>query len=261
MIVTTPHEAGAALAARAQQLAREWDVSFVERRKQPLSRLYAHDFDVLVVTESGFKAYRQGQDKPLFFHPGMAMLRIKRLLRGDTDAMVQAFGLAEGDVVLDCTLGLAGDSIVASYAAGASGRVVGLESQHLLARVMADGLSRYESGIQELDTAMRRIEVRNENHLTFLTQCENNSFDIVYFDPMFFTPIETSESISPLRPFADHTPLTEEAVTEAKRVARRRVVMKNHSQSPDFVRFGFRRVPKATERSFTYGIIDTGGDA
>ncbi|WCN36524.1 class I SAM-dependent methyltransferase [Aneurinibacillus uraniidurans] len=261
MIVTTPHEAGAAVIAQAQELARKWDVPFVERRKQPLSRLYVHSPDVLVVTEAGFKAHRQGEARPLFFHPGMAMLRIKRLRSGDTDAMVQAFALMPGDEVLDCTLGLAGDAIVASYAVGASGRVVGLESRSLLARVMTDGLIRYESGIQELDEAMRRIEVRNEQHLTFLAQCEDNSFDIVYFDPMFFVPIEASESISPLRPFADHTPLTEEAVAEAMRVARRRVVMKNHSRSPDFARLGFTRIPKAVERTFTYGIIDTGGDA
>ena len=260
MIVTTRHKAGSDVRTQARSLAEAFGVRFIERRNLSVNRLHELDDEVLVVTDSGLRAYSAKADAPFFFHPSMALLRIKRILGGDTDVRVRACGLRTGDTFLDCTLGLGSDSIVASFVTGDTGRVVGLESEQILAAVVADGLKRYESPLVEAVQAMRRIEVVSIHHLTFLRQCENNSFDIVYFDPMFFQAIAASDSIAPLRPFANYEPLTAEAVEEAKRVARRRVVMKNHRDSVDFNRLGFVRLPKA-ERAFTYGIIEVGGEA
>jgi 16S rRNA (guanine1516-N2)-methyltransferase len=260
MIVTTRHEAPAEMQAEARALAHELNARFIERNKMSIARLHAFDDRILVVTESGLKAYSAGMKDPFFFHPGMAMLRIKRLIGGDTDVMIEACGLRAGDEFLDCTLGLASDAIVASFVVGQQGRVLGLESEQILATVVREGLKRYESPVSEASEAMRRIEVKPLHHLTFLRQCENNSFDVVYFDPMFFQAIVTSESIAPLRPFANYEELSIEAITEAKRVARRRVVMKNHRESADFIRLGFTRILRM-ERSFTYGIIEVGGEA
>jgi len=259
VIVTTRHEAPTEVQKQAKALAHNLGVQFVERRKMSIARLHEIDERVLVVTDGGIKAYSKGSGEPFFFHPGMAMLRIKRLMAGDTDVMVQACGLQAGDAFLDCTLGLGSDSIVASFVVGQGGRVVGLESECALSVVVGDGLKRYESPLSEAVEAMRRIEVKPIHHLTFLRQCENNSFDIVYFDPMFFQAIESSESIAPLRPFANYEMVAADAVEVAKRVACRRVVMKNHRESPDFARLGFTRIRKI-ERSFTYGIIEVGGE-
>ncbi|GED12895.1 class I SAM-dependent methyltransferase [Aneurinibacillus migulanus] len=259
MIVTTRHEASPEIQEQAQTLACKFGVRFVERKKMSVARLHEMSNHVLVVTDNGLRAYSKEAPEPFFFHPGMAMLRIKRLLSGDTDVMVQACGLRKGDSFLDCTLGLAADSIVASFAVGTEGRIVGLESERIPGIIVEEGLKRYESPLKEAEEAMRRIKVVPMHHLTFLRQCENNSFDIVYFDPMFFQAIATSESIAPLRPFANYEKLSHAAVEEAKRVARRRVVMKNHRESPDFEGFGFIRF-KRMERAFTYGIIEVGGE-
>lgn len=260
MIVTTRHEAPHEMNIQAQALAAKLGVRFVERKKLSIARLHEMEDQVLVVTDSGLKAYTRGEAAPFFFHPGMAMLRIKRLLAGDNDVMVQVCGLKRGDTFLDCTLGLASDSIVASFVAGQEGRVVGIESELLLSTIVREGLRWYESPLTEAVEAMRRIEVVSMHHLTFLQQCENNSFDIIYFDPMFFQAIATSQSIAPLRPFANYEELSMRAIEEARRVARRRVVMKNHRESFDFERLGFTR-HKRMERSFTYGVIEVGGDA
>ncbi|MFT9847692.1 class I SAM-dependent methyltransferase [Aneurinibacillus sp. REN35] len=260
MIVTTRHEAPHEMNVQAQALAAKLGVRFIERKKLSIARLHEMEDQVLVVADSGLKAYTKGETSPFFFHPGMAMLRIKRLLAGDNDVMVQACGLKRGDMFLDCTLGLASDSIVASFVTGQEGRVVGIESELLLSTIVGEGLLRYESPLTEAAEAMRRIEVVPMHHLTFLQQCENNSFDIIYFDPMFFQAIATSQSIAPLRPFANYEELSMRAIEEARRVARRRVVMKNHRESSDFERLGFTR-HKRMERSFTYGMIEVGGDA
>ncbi|MEZ2658503.1 class I SAM-dependent methyltransferase [Aneurinibacillus aneurinilyticus] len=260
MIVTTRHEAPPEVQEQARTFACKFGVRFVERKKMSIARLHEMSDYILVVTDNGLRAYSKGTSEPFFFHPGMAMLRIKRLLNGDTDVMVQACGLRKGDSFLDCTLGLAADSIVASFVVGVEGRIVGLESERIPGIIVEEGLKRYESPLQEAQEAMRRIEVVPMHHLTFLRQCENNSFDIVYFDPMFFQAIVTSESIAPLRPFANYESLSLAAIEEAKRVARRRIVMKNHRESPDFENFGFMRFKKM-ERAFTYGIIEVGGEA
>ncbi|WP_027417131.1 class I SAM-dependent methyltransferase [Aneurinibacillus terranovensis] len=258
MLITTIYEPGEDLIKRALDLAAEFGGEYVPRQKLSIVRLHERDNEVVVVTKEGVKAYRKGIALPFFFHPDMAMLRIKRLRSGDTDVMVTICNLHEGSRFLDCTLGLASDALVASYAVGQKGRVVGIESEPILFRVVAEGLKRYRTNVSELKEAMSRIEVIHCDHLTFLRKCKDNSFDVVYFDPMFFAPIHASVGLEPLRPFANNARLAEEAVAEAKRVAAQRVVMKNHTQSEDFARLGFERAAKL-ERSFTYGVIVTGG--
>jgi hypothetical protein len=72
-----------------------------------------------------------------------------------------------------------------------------------------------------------------------LRSLPDKSADIVYFDPMFRIPVEESSSISPYRFIANPEPLSLEAVTEAVRVARRKVILKDHRDSPEFDRLGF----------------------
>ncbi|WCK52403.1 class I SAM-dependent methyltransferase [Aneurinibacillus sp. Ricciae_BoGa-3] len=258
MMVTTSYEPTEGLVEQAVRLAEAMNAAYGDRKKLSVSRLHAVDEDVLVVTSNGLKAYKKGYADPFFFHPDMAMLRIKRLINGDNDLMVTACGLEPGMTFLDCTLGMGSDALVASFVTGACGRVVGIESEPILACVVESGLAEYHSGNENINQAMRRIEVVCRNHLTFLQGCENNKFDVVYFDPMFHAPIMQSASFAPLRPFANYARLASDVVEEAKRVAALRVVMKNHSGSPDFERLGFNRVNRLG-RSFTYGVIEIGG--
>lgn len=258
LLVTTVYEPDESLVSKAKMWALELGGIYQERGKRSIARLHQRDPVVLVVMNEGLKAYKKGHSTPLLFHPGIAMLRIKRLMRGDNDTMIDICSLRPGDSFLDCTLGFGGDSLVASYAVGEKGKVVGIESEPLIAAIVKEGLLVY-SAPEEIQCAMKRIQIIQRNHLTFLKQCENNSFDIVYFDPMFSEPIEHSQAISPLRPFANPGSLNVDVIKEAKRVARRRVVMKNHVGSEEFARLGFSPVPLGKrERTFTYGIIITG---
>ena len=80
-----------------------------------------------------------------------------------------------------------------------------------------------------MHAALRRIKVVNADYLDFLKRQPDKSFDSIYFDPMFRYPLTDSKNINPLRSVADHRPLSEEAVAEARRVARHRVVMKENA--------------------------------
>ena len=56
-----------------------------------------------------------------------------------------------------------------------------------------------------------------------------DSFDVVYFDPMFRIPINASSNMEPLRPISCEKPLTEATVKAALRVAHC-VVVKERGQ-------------------------------
>ena len=95
------------------------------------------------------------------------MFRVKRLMRGEHDPFVQAAKLESGMTVLDCTLGMASDSIVASYIVGESGKVTGLEGNEYMAYIMENGLQTWSSSISEIDNAMQRIDVKQTEHFAF----------------------------------------------------------------------------------------------
>ena len=71
------------------------------------------------------------------------------------------------------------------------------------------------------------------DHRDFLPRCAAGAFDVVYFDPFFAERLAGSEnSVSPLAHFGDPMPLDTAAVQEARRVARRRVVIKHPKYEP-----------------------------
>ena len=165
-------------------------------------------------------------DDQYFFHPGMAVPRIKMLKKGELDPMVQAMDIKEGDSVLDCTLGMANDAIVASFIIGAKGTIVGIESSPIIYAVTKWGLVSAQKGSKDSQNAMRNISVINSNYEDYLEKLSENSFDVVYFDPMFDVPLLRSNGINGLRVFANYDKLTNDVIKSALRVARRRVVIK-----------------------------------
>lgn len=255
MLVTTSYNPSAEVLAHAQRLADTYGGRFVPRRRDSLPQIRKKftDSAVLLVTKEEIRYY-EGDEPAHFFHPSMALVRVKRLLRGESDLMLQAAGVEEGDLVIDCTAGLASDAIVFAYAVGVSGGVTALESEPVPAMLIHEGLAAYESEIPELNNAMRRIAVRKTHHLDYLRQLAADSVDIVYFDPMFRRPIEESSAMSPLRTHANAEAVSLEALEEARRVARKSIVLKEHRDSREFARLGFEQVLRSTTKT-TYGVI------
>lgn len=255
MLVTTVHDPTMKDIELAQIWAKRLNAALVERNGLSIRKLQAMDEkgEVLVVSQSETKCYSHAQS-PVFFHPGMAMIRIKRLMNGDNDLLLEAAEAAEGDVILDCTAGLASDSIVLSYAAGPLGKVTAVESSVLLYWMAKDGLNQYISDLHELNEAMRRISLVHADHLDVLRTLPDRSIDIIYFDPMFRIPVVQSPSMRPLRYWANSAPIRKEAIVEAKRAARKTIVLKEHRDSPEFSRLGFDHVHR-TRSNIAYGVI------
>jgi hypothetical protein len=150
-----------------------------------------------------------------------------------------AAGLGAGDAVLDCTLGLGADALVAAAAVGPGGRVLGLEASRLLAAWVAEGLGRLP------DPAARRVEVRAADHAEALASLPDRSFDVVLFDPMFRHPRAEPPGFDLVRRLADRRPLTPEALARARRVARRWVVVKDGAPGWDLARLGLVPLPSS----------------
>ena len=234
------------------RLVRREDFSF-----ETLRKIHGAENILLVKKNSLSVVTTEGE---LFFHPNTAHLRIKNLRGGESDRLIDALKISAGSKVLDCTLGLGSDAIVESFIAGDSGKIVGLEINPLIAEVVSYGLKNFSDDSPHILEAMRRVEVINADCGEFLKTCADNSFDVVYFDPMFRRPIKKSSGLNPIRPLADARPLTEKIIREACRVAKFRVVMKEHSGSEEFAQLGFKIVDGGKYSSVAFGMIQPDKD-
>lgn len=255
-IVTTggrPDEWSRTLAEKASE---KLNYPFIERKKRSIARLQKdYEASVLVAGHERFELYRPSMEKPFFFHPNSAMFRVKRLLKGETDPLVEVATLKEGDTFLDCTLGLASDSLIAALKVGASGKVLGLEQDRDVAFIVKEGLKTFPTLVQELKDAMARIDVQNTNAVAYLKEVPDNHWDVVYIDPMFTAPIDESSNFTQLREVGAIGELTKEWVDEAYRVCRRRVVIKDHFNSPMFDEFHFKQIIRPNTK-FHYGYLE-----
>ncbi len=257
MIVTTAGRTTEQMIQTARKVANDLGYHYFQRNKRSIHTLFKEkQQDVLVIGKSRFEWYRIEGGDPIFFHPNTAAFRVKRWLNGEVEPFLQATDLKEGMTFLDCTLGLASDSIMASMATGKQGQVVGIEGNKLLAYLVKTGLKTWESDMHQMNEAMKRIEVLQGNHQAILSKLSDDSFDVVYFDPMFHEHIEESNGIAPLRNVGVQDELMEQTIRDAQRVARHRVVLKDHWKSERFERLGFTVLKRKTAK-FHYGYVKT----
>jgi len=256
IVVTVGHKAKPEHFALAREMADKLGSPFSERGNTSLDAIRER-FGVSCVMVAKEKLVVDTPDGELYFHPGMAHLRLKNLRRGESDHLLNALGADDGMRILDCTLGMGADAIVESFGAGETGEVVALEKNPVVAALIAHGLETSEGEHPMTVAAMRRIHVVCADYLDYLREQPDNSFDAVYFDPMFRHPFTESAGIHPLRFLADPRPVSVEAIHEAKRVACRRVVLKESSRSGEFARLGFTEFEGGKYSNVRYGVMRT----
>ncbi len=235
--VTTPRRAGKQAEQRARAVAAELGMPFVPREERSLDEVLREAESLgrpcqAVLVAGGDRLQLVTAAGTFHYHPGIGVNRIRQLTKGRRDWLVEAMGLRPGDSVLDATLGLGSDLLVASFVVGEKGRVVGLESQPLLAYLVREGVRSYVHERPDVTEALRRIEVVCTSYQEYLAAAPSKSFDVVYFDPMFEEPVAQSSQMAPIRLLANPEPLGRAAFDEARRVARRRVVLKDRAGGP-----------------------------
>jgi 16S rRNA G966 N2-methylase RsmD len=255
MIITTARKGADVLEEKALRFSLELAAPFIRRSEASVQDLIQHyEADVLVIGKGKVTLYSKDGGEPFFYHPNSAMFRVKQFQKTNYDPLVASADLSKGMSFLDCTLGLASDSLVAQIAVGKSGRVTGLEANQTLASIVRHGLGSWQDGGALMIDAMRRIEVVHAHHKDYLQNLADHSFDVVYFDPMFEQHLSNSTGIKALKQFACHDDLSKQVIDEAIRVSRSRVVLKDHYESDRFNRYGFH-VMKRQHATFHYGFI------
>lgn len=250
MFVTTSRRGTEIEVAEAKAVADRLDLPYVERT----GPLAPEAGPALVVTKE--RLVIETSAGQLFFHPGMSRHRIRALEQGRNDVMIEAMGLTAGQSVLDCTLGLGADALVAAFVVGEAGRIVGVEAVPALAEVVRIGLATYQFKHAPIVEAMRRIEVVCADHGQYLSSLPDNCYDVVYFDPLFREPVRETIHMQPWRELGEQKPLTRETLREACRVAKRRVVVKERSDGQVFEELGITNVVGGKSSRIAYGVLE-----
>jgi hypothetical protein len=234
----------------AEELAARFGLCVQERAGRLLPELLRAAAGAPVLVLGSRRADLYQGDEVHRATPGMAFLRVLRARKGEADPLARAAGLREGDRVLDCTLGLGGDALVAAQAVGAGGEVLGLESSPVLAAFTLAGLRRVRAPVAE---AAARVQVQLADHARALAALPGRSFDVVLFDPMFRAPLEAGPLFPLLRAHAQHAPLQRAQIEEALRVARRGVLIKDAWPGRELHRLGLVPLPARRAPRIVYG--------
>jgi len=223
-----------ALRAEAEACAARWRLPLLLRRpKAPVRGLLAEAHTLVVFGEDAVSLWdREGQVRG---GAGLAALRLKEIAKGRAEDPLQRVGeLAPGERVLDATLGFAQDARVAARLVGPGGSVLGVEASLPLV-VLADATLRREAA-----PGSAPIEVRHADSSELLRTMPAGSVDVVLLDPMFGRALPSQPGFEMLRRLADPSPLRAETLAEARRVARRAVLVKAARYTPVLRGLGLR---------------------
>jgi len=253
IFVTTSHKPTKEQVLRAKELAQELNLPYIPRRSfRDLLRIVGTDYCYVVESDRIVVKYRSGS---LFFHPSTAKVRMRNVKKGLKDHLIECLQLAGSEWILDTTFGLGAEAVLMAGFLE-EGKVVGLEASTPIYIVVREGLKNYRDKEDWVNDAMRRIEILNVDFREYLVNCPDDSFDIVYCDPMFENPVYESSSMNPLRPFAVYDTVTGKDVEEMLRVARRKVVLKAHALDSLFDRIKVDRITGSKKSQVLYGVIE-----
>lgn len=248
---------GQSLTSDALQLSKVLQIPVLDRANRGLAWLFQqYQLTCLLVEEEQGLIAHWKDGAQLAFHPGMAVPRIKMLKDGKDELLSQVMDIQPGDHILDCTMGMANDAIVAAFAAGETGRVTALESSPVIYATTAYGLKHWITASWRLQQAMARIEPRCCHYQDYLNRWkQEEQFSVIYFDPMFEQPVLRSAGIAPLRREANYEPLTQETLEQARRIAQKRVVVKHRAGTLQQLQFD--AILGGKYSTLAYGVLDT----
>jgi len=232
----------------AEELARRFGLVAELRKGRLVPELLAAAQGAPVLVVGSRRADLFDGDRSFRASTGMGFLRLVRARKGDADPLVKAAALARGDEVLDATLGLAQDALVATEAT--QERIVGLEASPVLAAFVVAALRRLPGAASE---AAARIEVRCADHRTALRELPSGSFDVILLDPMFRAAQEANPLFDLLRRHGEHAPLDPVTLREARRVARRGVLVKDAAPGAELTRLDLVPLPSRRTARIVFG--------
>ena len=253
-VVTTSYNADAETIELAKSLANKFEVKYV-RRNHISKYLKSGRIDFYYVIDKNGMLKIQWKDGEFFFHQGISKIRMENIKHGKKDYIIESVKPESTDIIYDATFGLGSDAILMAHFAK---KVIGTEGSEHIYRVVKWGLKRYVSDEGWINDAIKKIELINANYKDFIRKQEDESFDIVYCDPMFENPIYESNTLNPLRSFAIYEPLNVDDLLHMLRIARKRVVIKTLVKDKLYIQIKkyFSKEFIAKKSGVVYGIIN-----
>lgn len=224
LVVTTALKARAGLWQRAELVAARCQAPLLPREGLLVDKLNAAGATHIYLVGNLREEVQDRAGHQLYLHLGM--MRQRRLAGPGHPLLraVQPQGASAIRRVLDCTLGRAGDAHHLAYALKAE--VLGLETSPVLYSLLEEGIERISRMPRPVARAIARVRVEHAEASDFLGRQPDESFDVVYLDPMVRRPQKGQPGFELLRAFAEHAPPSLGLFEQAARVASRRVVMK-----------------------------------
>ena len=253
-VVTTSHKPTKDQVLKAKELARELGTKYVSRRHLS-EKIERGEVDFYYVVEKDGRLVIRWRGGEFFFHPSVAKLRMKNIQSGGRDYLIEVMDFKGDELVLDTTFGLGAEAILMA-AFLPEGKVIGLEKSIHIYTIVKHGLEHYEPNVSWIKEAMERIELINADFKEFLKEAPDESYDIVYCDPMFENPKYESSAMNPLRPFASYDTVTPEDIEQMLRVARKKVVLKSHVKDSLFSRIKVDYTVGSKKSGVIYGVIE-----
>ncbi|MDK2885835.1 MAG: hypothetical protein PWP54_393 [Thermosipho sp. (in: thermotogales)] len=252
-VVTTSYRPTKEMVELAKKLAREYNVSYVNRRHLS-EKLKNKKIDFYYVVDKNLMLSIKWGNNEFFFHQGIAKIRMENIKHGEKDYLIESVKPTEETVVYDATCGLASEALLLAHF---SKKVIATEGSIHIYRVVKWGLERYNSNEDWINKAKKKIELIFANYKEYIRQVEDNFFDRVYCDPMFENPIYQSNSLNPLRNFAVYENLNIGDIEQMLRITKERVVIKTNIKDSLYknIKFLFDEEYLSRKSGVVYGVI------
>lgn len=234
IITTTRNKCNPNLSQKAKEIADSLSAPYIPRAETSFDYLFKQFNITQILVVGNNEIFIQTPKGKIFFHENTAGLRTKNgkwkmesSPHSNLEPLLRAAKINQNtSLILDCTLGLSCDSLVLATQLFDTGRIIGLEKNPFLAKLVEIGLKDYKFSSEKLKKAAEKIEVICANHLEFLKNSKDKEYDIIYFDTMFEHSVTQSYGIQLLKTIADCTSLSQEAINEAMRVAKECIIIK-----------------------------------
>jgi len=219
---------------KAIKISNDLNLPLINRdRKSIESLLNEFKMDYILIVERD-RLLMKSLHSEFFWHPGTAVKKLWEMNLGKQNSLVKAATIV-----------------------GPTCKIVGVEANEYISYLTHDGLNNYTQVRDYIKTDMKRIQVINTTYESFLSKQADNSFDVVYFDPMFRMAKQESHGINGLRDFAVHNSLSNTTLQEALRVCKNRVVVKERIGGGVFKELGItKRIGEIKFGSVVYGYIE-----
>ncbi len=255
-VVTTSNRPRGEQILKAKEIAEKFDSKYI-KRKNVLEYKRENNIDFFYIIDKNNQLKIYDGKEMFFFHPAMSKVRQKNLKDGQRDHLIESIEPKGNEEVLDLTLGLGSEALLMAKFLP-EGKVIGIETSIHIFRIVSYGLKNYPFQYEWLKQAASRIEVIKMNMKRYIEEAEDNSFDIVYCDPMFDVPIFKSDSLNPIRRFASYDTVEEKDFENMKRISRDKVIIKSRTTDKLFQRmkeFGFEDIHGSKRTGVMYGVM------